>query len=214
MKNRLRELREEKKLSLRELSDLVGMSAAVLGNYERGDRQPKIDAWQKLADFFDVSPSYIMGISDERNELNDLLKNKINGMLNLKSSKSNETIEEAQTTIFLEMLIQELTKFISIIISNNDIDFQLQNILGLKDFIQLMSAMNEEFDYEKVEELSNHLSFLKNLYTGDLFFDFDENDKRSLQTAIETNRVYLSNKEASNHIFDKAYLNYFKRYYD
>lgn len=214
MKNRLRELREEKKLSLRELSDLVGMSAAVLGNYERGDRQPKIDAWQKLADFFDVSPSYIMGISDERNELNDLLKNKINGMLNLKSSKSNETIEEAQTTIFLEMLIQELTKFISTIISNNDIDFQLQNILGLKDFIQLMSAMNEEFDYEKVEELSNHLSFLKNLYTGDLFFGLDENDKRSLQTAIETNRVYLSNKEASNHIFDKAYLNYFKRYYD
>lgn len=214
MKNRLRELREEKKLSLRELSELVGMSAAVLGNYERGDRQPKIEAWQKLADFFDVSTSYIMGISDERNELNDLLKNKINSMLNLKSSRSNDTNEEAQTTIFLEILIQELTKFISIIISNNDMDFQLQTILGIKDFIQLMSAMNEEFDYKKIEELSNHLSFLKDLYTGELFFDFDENDKRSLQSSVKTNQVYLSNKETSNHIFDKTYLNHLINYYD
>lgn len=211
MDNRLRELREERGLSLRELGKSVGMSAAVLGNYERGDREPKIAAWQELADFFDVSPSYIMGISNEKNELNDLLKNKINNMLDFKNLDSNE---EQQTSIFLNFLIQEITKYINILLSNNDRDFQLQSIVGLTDFIKLMSAMNEESQYEKVQDLSNHLSFLKDLYTGNIFYSHDGNGALSLQNVEETTRIYLSNKLASNQLLDGIYLDYFKRYYN
>lgn len=68
--NRLRQLREEKGYSLRELGLKVDMNASVLGNYEREDRQPRIDVWEKLADFFNVTPGYIMGISPIREQSN------------------------------------------------------------------------------------------------------------------------------------------------
>lgn len=65
--NRLRELRENKNLTLKQLEKQINMNASVLGNYERGDRQPKIEVWETLADFFDVSVPYIMGL-EELNE--------------------------------------------------------------------------------------------------------------------------------------------------
>lgn len=66
--NRLRQLREEKGYSLRELGLKLNMNASVLGNYERGDRQPRIDVWEKLADFFEVTPAYMMGLSSKKND--------------------------------------------------------------------------------------------------------------------------------------------------
>lgn len=62
--NRLRELREKEGLSLKELGEKVHMSASVLGNYEREDRNPKKEVWEKLAKHFGVSTPYIMGLTD------------------------------------------------------------------------------------------------------------------------------------------------------
>lgn len=67
--NRLRELRKEKKLTLKEVSSQLEqnnlkISPDALAKYERGDREPKLETWQKLADFFGVSVPYLQGISD------------------------------------------------------------------------------------------------------------------------------------------------------
>ncbi|MCI6883326.1 MAG: helix-turn-helix transcriptional regulator [Lactobacillus johnsonii] len=64
--NRLRELRKEKKLTLKEVSSQLEqnnlkISPDALAKYERGDREPKIETWDKLADFFDVSVPYLRG---------------------------------------------------------------------------------------------------------------------------------------------------------
>lgn len=95
--NRLRELREEKKLSLRDMAERVGMSASVLGNYERGDREPKIATWKELADFFNVSTAYIMGLSDERTEDTKIILKEIQSTLeeNLSNQEfpTNENVE-------------------------------------------------------------------------------------------------------------------------
>lgn len=66
--NRLRELRKEKKLTLKEVSSQLEqnnlkISPDALAKYERGDREPKLETWQKLADFFGVSVPYLQGIS-------------------------------------------------------------------------------------------------------------------------------------------------------
>lgn len=66
--NRLRELRKEKKLTLKEVSSQLEqnnlrISPDALAKYERGDREPKLEMWQKLADFFGVSVPYLQGIS-------------------------------------------------------------------------------------------------------------------------------------------------------
>lgn len=70
--NRLKELRQRKNLTFKELSkklqeDGIRISSDSLAKYERGDREPKIDKWQALANFFDVTVPYLQGIDDKPN---------------------------------------------------------------------------------------------------------------------------------------------------
>lgn len=74
MQNRLKELRHEKNLTLKEVSSQLEqnnlkISPDALAKYERGDREPKLDTWQKLADFFNVPVDYLLGISKDRSTL-------------------------------------------------------------------------------------------------------------------------------------------------
>lgn len=67
MKNRLKELRHEKNLTLKEVSSQLEqnnleISPDALAKYERGDREPKLETWQKLADYFNVSVPYLQGL--------------------------------------------------------------------------------------------------------------------------------------------------------
>lgn len=86
--NRLKELRLERGLTLKKVSDglsrkMIKLSADGLAKYERGERQPKIQfsdaaisyyedekrepklaTWELLADYFDVDPEYLVGWSD------------------------------------------------------------------------------------------------------------------------------------------------------
>lgn len=64
VKNRLKELRNKKHLTLQELGEQLGMPNNTLSQYETGKREPKLETWQKLADFFGVSVPYLQGISD------------------------------------------------------------------------------------------------------------------------------------------------------
>lgn len=63
MSNRLKEIRLEKKLTQKEVSLKTGIPVNTYSNYERGDREPKLATWQKLADYFDVSVGYLQGVS-------------------------------------------------------------------------------------------------------------------------------------------------------
>ena len=74
MKNRLKELRHEKNLTLKEVSSQLEqnnlkISPDALAKYEQGDREPKLDTWQKLADFFNVPVDYLLGISKDKSTL-------------------------------------------------------------------------------------------------------------------------------------------------
>ena len=61
--NRIKEIRQEKKLSQKDLAKKLNISQQAISLYEKGDREPKLETWQKLADFFDVSVPYLQGIS-------------------------------------------------------------------------------------------------------------------------------------------------------
>ena len=63
--NRIRELRNEQSLTLKELGEKVGLAPNTISQYETGDREPKLKTWQKLADYFDVSVGYLQGIEEE-----------------------------------------------------------------------------------------------------------------------------------------------------
>ena len=62
--NRLRELRKNHGLTLKELSKKVSMHDNTLSQYETGKRNPSLKTWQQLADFYGVSVPYLQGRYD------------------------------------------------------------------------------------------------------------------------------------------------------
>ena len=69
MKNRLKELRHEKNLSQTDIAKAFGVTRQAISLYEKGDREPKLETGQKLADFFNVPVDYLLGISKDRSTL-------------------------------------------------------------------------------------------------------------------------------------------------
>lgn len=63
---RLRELRNEKELTLDELKDYLNTTKATLSRYENDKRDPKIEFANKVAKFFDVSLDYMLGVTNNR----------------------------------------------------------------------------------------------------------------------------------------------------
>ena len=65
MQNRLKEIRQEKRLTLEQVGKGVGLSTNAISRYERGVREPKLETWQKIADFLNVPVDYLIGISKD-----------------------------------------------------------------------------------------------------------------------------------------------------
>lgn len=62
--DRLKELRQERKLTQEEFSRLTGISRSAIGMYESGKREPNFKTLELIADFFNVDMDYLLGKSD------------------------------------------------------------------------------------------------------------------------------------------------------
>lgn len=65
--NKIKQLRDEKKMSQEDLGKVIGVSGQALGMYENEKRGIDTNTALKLADFFNVSLDYLLGKSDIRN---------------------------------------------------------------------------------------------------------------------------------------------------
>ena len=72
---RLKELRQEKGITLTKLSKIlkekydISVSNSQLMYYEKGKSEPRNkQVWRKLADYFGVSETYLLGYNDVKNE--------------------------------------------------------------------------------------------------------------------------------------------------
>jgi len=66
MYGRIRDLREDKDLSQRELAEILNCSQRIYSNYERGDVDIPTEILRKLAQFHKTSVDYLLGLTDER----------------------------------------------------------------------------------------------------------------------------------------------------
>lgn len=62
--NRIKQLRLERHKTQKEVGKAIGLSDRAIAHYEKGIREPKLETWVKLADFFGVSVPYLQGISN------------------------------------------------------------------------------------------------------------------------------------------------------
>jgi len=61
---RLRELREEKGLSMMQLAKAIKVSDAAISRWENKIRIPNADTVYILAKYFEVSADYLLGLTD------------------------------------------------------------------------------------------------------------------------------------------------------
>jgi transcriptional regulator with XRE-family HTH domain len=62
----LKVLRLERRWSQKDLADELGLNSHTVMRWENGSNSPQLKDVRKLAEFFDVSVSYLIGESTER----------------------------------------------------------------------------------------------------------------------------------------------------
>ncbi len=63
---RIRDLREDKDLTQREMGEILSCSQRVYSNYERGELDIPTEILIKLADFHKVSVDYLLNRTDKK----------------------------------------------------------------------------------------------------------------------------------------------------
>ncbi len=71
MKNRIKDLREDRDLRQIDLAIATGIDQRTISNYETGKTSPDAYSLIKLADFFDVSIDYLVGRTARNSSLED-----------------------------------------------------------------------------------------------------------------------------------------------
>ena len=61
---RLKELREERNLTQKQISTLLGLNSVTYLHYEKAQREPPLAVLVQMAQFFDVSVDYLLGLTE------------------------------------------------------------------------------------------------------------------------------------------------------
>lgn len=72
---KIRNLRKQKNMSLRELAQITGLSKTTLGDLEKDVKNPSLDTLEKIAVAFEMSPAELLKETDSTEELMESAKN-------------------------------------------------------------------------------------------------------------------------------------------
>lgn len=142
MKNRIRELRKEKGISQKELADAIGISFQSISFFERGEKNPSIENWIKLANFFDVSVPELQGYENKNvpiAKFKKLIKEKPND--DYTKSVVAESIRQGQNAIKKEE--HEWYDKLNNKIANLDI-LELQIVVNFANFLNNVDSNNDD----------------------------------------------------------------------
>lgn len=69
--DKIREYREKRKYSQKEFAKLIGVSNSRVSNWENGINRPDVDILKSICEVLDVSPSELLDVRLDANELTD-----------------------------------------------------------------------------------------------------------------------------------------------
>lgn len=98
----IKRLRTEKELTQKELADKLGVTRGSIGLYEQEKRSPDNEMLTKLANFFNVSTDYLLGLTDKRQTPNNKVKSAIS-----KDPQLVEFWEELEKREDLQLLFKQ-----------------------------------------------------------------------------------------------------------
>lgn len=172
-KNRLKELRQKKNLTLKTLGKHVGILDSTLSQYENGKREPGQEVWQKLAYYFGTSVSYIRGDLDTEmltkiiNTMYLIICNRIPMISDRETIDNTENSRTIAATELMLLMYQTLNldhnKQFKEIVSKN------ANLLGITgkskiDYIRESSISATDDNYKSdIENAKAWIKFYENL---------------------------------------------------
>jgi HTH-type transcriptional regulator, competence development regulator len=80
LKNKLIELRKEKKLRQEDIAKILGIARTTYAMYEQGNREPDFETLNKMADFFEVSVDFLLG-RDKKNKTKEDTLEEVNKLV-------------------------------------------------------------------------------------------------------------------------------------
>lgn len=95
---RLKELRKNRKISQQTLSKYLNYGYTAIANYESGRNEPSIDTLIQIAEYFDVTVDYLIGLSDFPNREKGLLKKETKLLLGYRE------LNDAEQNVIEELL--------------------------------------------------------------------------------------------------------------
>lgn len=102
---RLKDLRNGKKMTQDDLGSFLNVSGKTIGAWERGSRQPNLDMINKIANFFSVSTDYLLGQTDIKKSQKEASKeNPIDKMLDDAMSNDGKPMTENDREIIKGMI--------------------------------------------------------------------------------------------------------------
>lgn len=99
---RIKQVREELKMTQSELSQRSGISLPSVRAYEQGKRKPKQEAIEKLANALNVNSLYLSGVANDRfglSFMSETFGTDMNELLSLKDKLQAEYPDDSVTTI-------------------------------------------------------------------------------------------------------------------
>ncbi len=66
MELKIRKLREDSKLYQRNIAEYLGTTQQTYSRYETGELNPSLETMAKLAEYYNTSVDYLMGLTDVR----------------------------------------------------------------------------------------------------------------------------------------------------
>lgn len=75
---RIKELRQDKKISQKELAKIINVSQQVFAWWENGKHEPKASYIYRLALYFEVTADYLIGLENEDGTKNTNISNSFN----------------------------------------------------------------------------------------------------------------------------------------
>lgn len=67
MGEKLKALRLGKKMTQKQVADIIGLAISAVSSYESGSRYPSYDVLVQLSRIFHVTTDYLLGVTDKRN---------------------------------------------------------------------------------------------------------------------------------------------------
>jgi len=151
---RLKMLRKEKNLTMREIGSIIGVSDAAWVKYEKNRAEPSIETLVKIANYFNVSLDFLLGRTNIR-EPQLVEKANIQSEF-LKEFECSKIVNPSQMYFLVENLSCSIAKYKDQKVTESELQLLLKTINDVILHFNKLAELKEKNKYINKQVLTEH----------------------------------------------------------